>query len=508
LICLDSDWEEIGQESEENVKSGVTAQNLAYVIYTSGSSGKPKGVLITHRSLLNHNFAVAQQYNLKPNDRILQFASLSFDVAAEEMFPTWLSGATVIFRPSSLVPSITSFLQELESAGVTVVNIPTPYWDEWVQTLPEADASWPPSLRLVVVGSERASPERFAIWRQRVGARLPLINGYGPTETTITALLYRLPASPGKQSSSTELPLGRPIANTEVYVLDQHLQPVPVGVPGQLYIGGAGLARGYLNRPELTAQQFIPNPFSAEPGARIYQTGDRVRYRDDGNMEFLGRLDQQVKLRGYRIELGEIEAVLEQHRGVRAAVVEVCEEARCDKRLVAYVVARQQPSPTISELRDCLKAKLPEYMVPSAVVWLEALPLTPNGKLDRRALPAPEGVRPEMATAYVAPQSMMERTIATVWQEVLLVEQVGLHDNFFDLGGRSLLLVRVHSKLREALKRHISMMDLFRHPTISSLAKYLSQEESERLSFKEINDRAKKQKQSVSRRRSFDKSRG
>jgi acyl carrier protein len=257
------------------------------------------------------------------------------------------------------------------------------------------------------------------------------------------------------------------------------LQPLPVGVPGELYIGGDGLARGYLNRPELTAERFVPHPFSDEPGARLYRTGDLARYRPDGPLEFLGRLDHQVKLRGFRIELGEIEAVLGRHPAVREVIVVVREDVPGDRRLAAYVVPAQAPAPALAELRGFLKAHLPDYMVPSAFVPLEALPLTPNGKVDRRALPAPEGLRPELEAAYVAPRTEVERTIATVWQEVLRLEKVGLHDNFFDLGGHSLLLVQVYSKLQGVFSNALSIIDMFKYSTVEALATYLTQTKSE-----------------------------
>jgi acyl carrier protein len=307
-----------------------------------------------------------------------------------------------------------------------------------------------------------------------------LWNLYGPTETTVWSTIYKVTWGKGP------VPIGRPIGNTQTYLLDAHLQPIPAGVPGELHIGGVGLARGYLNRPELTAEAFIPNPFSTRRGARLYRTGDVARCLPDGHIEFLGRLDQQVKIRGFRIEQQEIEAVLRQHAGVRETVVLAREDEPGDKRLVAYIVPNDGQKPRVSELRRFLRRflrkKLPEYMVPSAFVTLEALPLMPNGKVDRRALPAPAGLCHELEATHIAPRSEIERTIATIWQEVLRVEQVGIHDNFFDLGGHSLLLSRVYGKLQKDLNGNLSMMDLFKYPTIAALTGYLSQDftESER----------------------------
>lgn len=299
-----------------------------------------------------------------------------------------------------------------------------------------------------------------------------------------------------------ELPIGHAIDNVQTYVLDQYLQPVPIGVPGELYIGGIGVARGYLNRPELTVEKFIPNPFSKEPGTRLYKTGDLVRYLPDRNIEFLGRIDHQVKIRGFRIEPGEVEAVMSQHPGVRESVVLAWED-ELDKRLVAYVVPQREQALTVSELQSFLKEKLPNYMVPSAFVLLSDLPLTPSGKVDRRALPAPENLRPALAAAYVPPQTKVEQIIAAIWQEVLRVEKVGIHDNFFDLGGHSLLLSQVHAQLREKLRQDLSVVEMFQYPTISLLAKHLSQKQEEPPSFQLIHNRAERQKAAISRQKKF-----
>jgi acyl carrier protein len=295
--------------------------------------------------------------------------------------------------------------------------------------------------------------------------------------------------------------IGRPIANTQIYLLDEHLQPVPVGVPGELYIGGAGLARGYLNRPELTAQKFIANPFSHEPNARLYKTGDLARYLRDGNIEYLGRIDHQVKVRGFRIELGEIEAVLSQHPAVQQNVVVVREDISGNQQLVAYLVPHPEQAPTASELRHFLKQQLPEYMVPSVFVTLDTLPLTPNGKVDRRALPSPEGLRIELAATYVAPRTELEQMITTVWQEVLRVEKVGMHDNFFDLGGHSLLVVQVHRKLQEVLKRNFLITEMFKYPTISSLIEYLTAKQAEQTPLQPSQRRLEMRRKSIEKRK-------
>jgi aryl carrier-like protein len=322
-----------------------------------------------------------------------------------------------------------------------------------------------------------------------------LHNMYGPTETTVWSTTHHVGETAGS------IPIGRPIANTEIYILDEDLHPVPINVPGELFIGGHGVVRGYLNRPDLSAEKFIPNPFGKRLGARMYRTGDVARYRSGGEIEFLGRADHQVKIRGYRIELGEVEAVLTHFPGVRESVVIARTDEQGDKRLVAYVVPEQPTVLSIGELRSFVRENLPEYMVPAAFIVLDAIPLTPNGKIDRRALPAFETVRRELEVDYVAPETEAEQTIARIWQEVLHVEKAGIHDNFFDLGGNSLLLVRVHSKLRSASNRDISLIEMFRHPTIAMLSKLLSREQKEKSSVQEAQGRAGKQLQSINVRR-------
>ncbi len=337
MIRLDTGWHELAVESKQNPVCEATANNLAYVIYTSGSTGKPKGVLIPHLALANHCVAIQKQYQLQSSDRILQFASVSFDVAAEEIFPSLLSGAVVVLQPERVPASISGFLRFLEREKLTVVNLPTSYWYEWVFELARSKAQLPPTLRLVIVGTEKALPERLAVWQQFVGDRVRWINAYGPTEATITTTVYE-PLVSEEKGELNSVPIGRPIANKQVYILDRQLNPVPIGVAGELHIGGVGLARGYLNRPDLTTEKFISNPFSDDKSARLYRTGDASRFLPDGNIEFLGRLDDQVKIRGFRIELGEIETALTAHPGVHEAVVVAREDVPGNNQLLAYVV--------------------------------------------------------------------------------------------------------------------------------------------------------------------------
>lgn len=499
VVCLDTDWPANRPENLDNPVSGVTDENLAYVIYTSGSTGKPKGVMIQHRSLASYIETVSVEFNIQPGDRVLQFASLNFDVAAEEIFSCLVRGATLVLRTNSMVTSASEFLPRCRDFRLTVLDLPTAFWHQLTAELMMKGLALPEPVRLVIIGGERALPERLAAWQEHVDERVRLINVYGPTEATIGATICKLPRLMGVDTKLPEVPIGRAIQNVQTYVLDPHLQPTPIGVPGELYIGGVGLARGYLNRPELTAEKFVPHPFSPSLGTRLYKTGDLVRYLPSGEIEFCGRIDQQVKLRGFRIELGEIETVLSQHMNVCEAVVVPWEDEPGDKRLAAYVSPHPEQTLPASELRRFLQEKLPEYMIPSAFIVRQTLPLTPSGKIDRRALPPPGTSCPELEAAYVAPQTELEQAIATIWQKVLNVERVGVHDSFFELGGHSLLLVQVHSQLYERFKTDLSMLDLFRYPTISSLAAYFSQA-GHRPSSKAANERTEQLKDGKARR--------
>ncbi|HYG24753.1 MAG TPA: amino acid adenylation domain-containing protein [Verrucomicrobiae bacterium] len=468
VICLDDPDElrQLEQLPSANPVSNATADNLAYVIYTSGSTGKPKGVQITHRSLLNHNFAMGRVFGLTPQDRVVQFSPYSFDISVEEIFPTWLNGGALVLRTDDVLSSAERFFEFVRNENITVLNLPTAYWHELVEHTRNAEL--PPSLRLVVIGGERASDEAWRRWKARAGDRVKLINTYGPTETTVSATLHV-----GQPNDDT-LPIGRPLENVYALILNASLNRVPAGETGELFIGGAGVARGYLNRPELTAQKFIANPFPDVPSEKLYRTGDLVRMREDGELEFVGRVDEQVKIRGYRIELGEIESALRSHPGLKEAVVVAREDAPGKKRLVAYYIPREGASLHVNDVRHFLKDRLPSYMVPATFVPLEALPMTPGGKVDRKALPAPGDDRPELDSEYAAPRTPLEEVLAGIWAEVLRLKRVGIEDNFFDLGGHSLLATQVISRMRETLQVEVPLGDLFDMPTVASLAAHLT----------------------------------
>jgi len=458
IVDLDSDWDTISPHSQPNPQIYVSPNHLVYVIYTSGSTGNPKGVAVEHGSLLNLVNWHQQAFAVESTTRASQIAAAAFDACGWEIWPYLAAGASIHLVDDFTRTEPTRLLDWLLAQAITISFVPTPL----AQTLLALD--WPETcaLRTLLTGGDKL--------QQYPPVSLPfaVVNNYGPTENTVVTTSGLVTAT-----AASGLPtIGRPIANTQVYLLDSQLQPVPIGARGELYISGAGLARGYLNRPELTAQCFIPHAWSQKPGARLYKTGDIARFGCDGKIEFLGRIDSQVQLRGFRLELGEIESLLVQHPAVQQTVVIVREDVPGNKRLVAYVVLNQQALVT-SELRCFLKQNLPDYMVPSTFVVLEALPLTPNGKVDRRALRAPDMFSPELEKACVAPQTSVEEVIVGIWAEVLGLKQLGVDDNFFDLGGHSLLATQLISRVRDAFQVELPLQTLFEAPTVSGMAKYI-----------------------------------
>jgi amino acid adenylation domain-containing protein len=472
IITLDADWSLFSNESSEPVRSEVKPENLAYVIYTSGSTGKPRGVLLSHLGLVNHNTAAVGLFGITAADRMAQFASISFDIAIEEIFPTWIAGAALVIREEDASLAVGDFLCWVSERNVTALDLPTAYWHELVGELSESTLQLPESLRIIIVGGEKASSAKLVAWRKAAGARVRWVNTYGPTETSVIVTAFEPKSS---EEVPAVLPIGRPIANTKIHILDANLQPLPVGIPGDLYVAGPGLARGYLNRPEVTAEKFVRNPFSSQPGARMYKTGDVARYLASGEIEFAGRTDDQVKIRGYRVELKEIESVLGSFAGVREVVV-VARENDGEKNLVAYVVPAREQAPTGSELRSYLKQRLPHYMVPSAFVLLEAMPKTPNGKLDRRGMPAPKPADFTEPNEYIAPTDELEKQLTKVWAAVLSKESIGIRDNFFDLGGHSLLAARLMHRIEQTLGQRLPLAALLQAPTVEQFAALLRQE--------------------------------
>lgn len=445
------------------VNPNLRPDSLAYVMFTSGSSGRPKGVEITHRSLVNHCFATARNFGLDRNDRVLQFSSLSFDISVEEMFPTWTQGGCVVFRTDEVLGSMDSFFDFVEQNFVTVLDLPTAFWHELVRFLEHRPL--PPTVRLVVIGGEAASSSAFEAWQRnlhRAGTAVRLINTYGPTEATVTATIYE-PTGP---ENTNYLPIGKPVANTKVYVLDDEMHPVPIGTPGELYIGGAGLARGYLGRADLTAEKFLTSFPSLPSVKRLYRSGDIVRWRSDGNLEFIGRADNQVKISGFRIEPGEIEAALATHPSIAECTVAACDVADQDKRLAAYYVAAAHETPSENELREYLAARLPAHMVPASFVPLSALPRNAHGKIDRAALPDPARVTNQEARST----DPFENQIVDIWREVLGVSEIRPEDNFFHLGGNSLRAMQVVTRLQAVVDDEVSVNDLFKNPTAGSFA--------------------------------------
>ena len=438
--------------------------DTAYVIYTSGSTGTPKGVDLPHRAFSNYMQHAVDLFGIRPDDRVLQFFSVSFDASAEEIYPTLLNGGCLVPRTDRMLADPAAFLDACGSLGVTVVHIPTGFWHSLVAALDEGTACLPGTLRLIVVGGEAALPWPVANWQRLVGGRVRLLNTYGPTEATITAIAGELNAA----DISTGVPIGRPVANTRAYVLDDALQPVPVGVVGELYLGGAGLANGYLNRAGLSAARFVADPFGP-PGGRLYRTGDLVRHRPDGVLVFLGRGDRQVKINGYRVELGEVEAALRRVDGVADAAVVPSGRSG---RLLAYLTPAGALPPTAGQLRSALRAHLPEYMVPERFVTLAAFPRTPGGKVDYAGLPAVAPLARPTADAAPGelPRTPEERALAAIWCEVLEVPEVRRHDDFFALGGHSLLATKVLARLNDTAGRELPLRAIFEAPTLAALA--------------------------------------
>jgi amino acid adenylation domain-containing protein len=463
LIPLDAAWPEIASEADQCPESGVQPDDLAYVIYTSGSTGRPKGTLLAHRGLCNLTRAQKKAFEIDKNSHVLQFAPLSFDASVWETFMALANGGTLVLAPQEVLASAIDLMKLLQEEQVTNVTLPPSV----LKVLPPTDL---PDLRTVVSAGEACNEELVKQW----APGRDFFNAYGPTETTVCASFYLC-----SEEDSGPPPIGKPLANTALYVLDRNMQPVPVGVPGELHVGGVSLALGYLNRPEMTEDRFVKDPFGDESADRLYKTGDLVRYRPNGDIEFLGRIDHQVKVHGFRIELGEVEEALRRHEALQDMVVVARDDPAGGNRLVAFLVSAAEEPPTVGQLRGFLLETLPDYMVPSVFVYLDTLPLTPNGKVDRNALPEVSGERPEMAREYVAPRNDLEAQLAEMAGRLLGLDQVGVEDNFFELGGHSLLAAQFISRVRESLGVEVPLRVLFEKATIGGIAAYVEEAQNE-----------------------------
>ncbi|MCA1994249.1 MAG: amino acid adenylation domain-containing protein, partial [Coleofasciculus sp. S288] len=459
IVYLDTNWEVIAQQSDENLLNEVTPENLVYVIYTSGSTGKPKGVAIEHRQLLNYLHGILERLDLPVGSSFATVSTIAADLGNTAIFPTLCTGGCLHVISQERATNPEALAEYCDRHAIDCLKIVPSHLEALLS------ASHPEKImprKRLILGGEALSWQ-LVEQLQQYAPDCQILNHYGPTEATVGVLTYPIES----RDRSESVPLGRAIANTQIYVLGSNLRPVPIGVAGELYIGGDSLARGYLNQPELTRDRFIDNPFS--DGLRLYKTGDLARYLPDGNVEFLGRIDDQVKIHGFRIELSEVESVLKEHPDIRETVVLAREDEPGNKRLVAYVVPKQQSEFSVSELRNFLKEKLPEYMVPSAFVRLKALPLTPDGKVDRQALPAPDSVRPKLEGQFVAPRTPVEESIARIWTQVLGLARVGIYDNFFELGGDSIMSIQIVARLNQA-GLQLTPKQMFEYPTVVGLA--------------------------------------
>jgi amino acid adenylation domain-containing protein len=500
MICLNQLRNQLSAESDRSPDLEISPTNLAYVIYTSGSTGKPKGAMLHHRGICNRLLWGIIDYELGETDRVLSKTPISFDVSVWEIFAPLLAGSQVVIaRPGG---------EQDSSYLITLIREQKITHADFVPSmlqlfLIEDGLEHCRSLKRITAAGEALTSDLTNRFFDRLDAEL--YNLYGPTEASLAVTYW--PCRPGGDQRT--IPIGRPMNNVQIYLLDPDLQPVPIGAQGELYIGGVAVGRGYFDRPDLTADRFIPNPFDPEPNARLYKTGDLARYLPTGDIEFLGRLDHQVKVRGFRIELGEIEAVLADHPAVREALVVTREEHRGDRRLIAYLVANS-PAPSVTELRNFIRGLLPEYMVPSQFVFLQTMPLTRNGKVDRDALPKPDSMRPALKVDYVPPSAVQERSIAEIWRQTLGIDKVGIDDNFFDLGGHSLHLLQVHHQLKAALGGDLAMVELFKYPTIRSLAGYLDQrhDHDEDTVSRRAQARGEKRSDAINRRRRLSSEKG
>lgn len=476
-VALDTDaalWE---SQPVTNPGGKAGPGHLAYIIYTSGSTGIPKGVMIEHRSIVNYTRHAIKEYEITDKDKVLQFSSITFDAAGEEIYPVLSAGGTLVLRDEEAIRSPQTFIEKCNTHKITLLSMPTTYFHQLTGAVETTPVRFGEHLRAILFGGERVFPQEIQRWQQVYPGKPALINTYGPTEATVVATTYILPADAA--GDSTEIPIGKPVANAQIYVLNHDRQPVGVGIPGELCIGGTGLARGYLNRPELTAERFVDNPLRPQSGEKIYRTGDLVRLKPDGLLEFIGRVDDQVKVRGYRIEPGEIETVLKDHPAVGECAVLARKGDHGDHQLEAYIVLKELGSEQPVDMRAFLKDRLPEYMIPAQIYRLESFPVTAQGKINRAVLPdlQRENVGPQ--TQYVAPTNLIEEQLQRMWQDILEVERVSITDDFFDLGGHSLLATQIISRIQQSFQVELSLRTLFAEPTVKALAAIIATEKEQ-----------------------------
>ncbi len=462
IISINEEWDLIAKESRESSQLKVDSEDLIYVIYTSGSTGKPKGVMVSHKGVVNHCFNIIDRFKLNNQERVLQFTSISFDVAVQEIFPTLLAGATLVLWRDKYISGGREFLKWIGQERISVLNMTTAYWTSLVADLENELTLLPPSLKLVIVGGEKVSIETFLTWKDVTKGKVRWINDYGLTETTITATMFEPDVEWEPQNV---IPIGTPLNNVEIYILDNNQTAVPIGVYGELYIGGKGVAKGYWGRPELTKELFVENPFSENSNDKLYKTGDQARFLPDGTVEFLGRSDDQVKIRGYRIEVGEVEAAIEQYSKVSQSIVVPFKQANGNTQLAGYIVVND-PEIRLDELRIFLKSRLPDYMVPSHYVLMEEIPLTVNGKVDEAALPKPE-LHVIKSKEYIAPRTPTEEIAVSIWTDLLDYPNLGIMDNFFEVGGNSLLATQVVYQAESKLGCIVPLKMLFEYPVLA-----------------------------------------
>jgi amino acid adenylation domain-containing protein len=494
-IALDSDWPAVGAHSRENPLGEIHPENLAYMIYTSGSTGKPKGAMNTHRGICNRLLWMQEAYRLTDRDRVLQKTPFSFDVSVWEFFWPLMTGAQLVVAQPGGHKDGGYLVKTIMERGITTIHFVPSMLAVFLR---EKGVEKCTSLRNVICSGEALTYELQELFFSRLPVALH--NLYGPTEASVDVTSWACIRGDPRRV----VPIGRPIANTQIYILNSRLQPIPTGVSGELHIGGVGLARGYHNRPELTAEKFIRDPFSKEGDARLYKTGDLSRFLPDGNVEYLGRMDNQIKIRGFRVELGEIESALRKHPAVLDTVVVAREDSPGEKRIVAYYVQRDGGTCQPRELRDLLVQSLPDYMIPAAFMKLPAIPLSANGKVERRALPKPDESSRASSDVKMAPRTSLEETIAKIWEDLLGIRNLSVLDNFFEIGGNSLLLVQVHGQLQEVVQREFPLVELFNHPTVLSVAEFLSSEPAESLAgIAAASEPASRQENSERMRRAF-----